>query len=266
MEFTDDIIVIPAETAAHIWMDRFIKQYEYGIDKSVAVKGGKITWEDGWREHSIYLDKDRFIIDGDEIFITAELWQKYAKMRIMAGAIYVRAPKKIAFPDDWSDLSDEQVLENIQYLQKKYKKYKISQPDDKRIKIDNVEICRGQEEIVSGHVVGNGRTYYTINNKTYYRNEENGKELIDLIHLCKMHMLPFKDKAKKWLNDNKDLIVGSGGTVLIFLCVTGLVYFNNKAAKNEKQQLKREIINEVIDSLHKEQQKTINYNDSVKVR
>ncbi len=169
--------------------------------------------------------------------------------------------EKITFPDDWSKLSDEQVLGNIQYLQKNYKKYKISKPDDKHIKMDNIVICRDNESTVA-----NSRICFTINNKTYYRNEENGKELIDLIHLCKMHMLPFKDKAKRWLDDNKDLIVGAGGTAVIFLCIMGLVYFNNKAAKNEKQELKREIINEVIDSLHKEQQKTINYNDSIKTR
>ena len=270
MDIVDDIIEMSPESAANAWMDRFIKLYKYGIiDEGVSVKHGKITWTgDSIYDHSIYLDKDRFIIDGNEVFITVELWNKYIKMRELAGALYVRAPKKIAFPDDWSDLSDEQVLENIQYLQKKYKKYKISQPDDKHIKIDNVVICRGQEEIVSGHVVGNGRTYYTINNKTYYRNEENGKELVDLIHLCKMHLVPFKDKVNKWVKDNKSDIkyLGLGGSAVLAIFV--FAYFmaidSDKSAKQSRDQLKKEIVNEVIDSLHKEQQKTLNYNDSIR--
>ena len=263
MEIVDDIIIIPAETAAHMWMDRFIKQYKYGIDEGVVVKNGKITWTGDWCEHSIYLDKDRFIIDGNEVFITVELWKKYLKMRELAGAIYVRAPKKIAFPDDWSDLSDEQVLENIQYLQKKYKKYKISQPDDKHIKIDNVVICRDNEGSV-----GNGRTYYTINNKRYYRHEDNAKELVDLIHLCKMHLAPFKDKVNKWAKDNKADIkyLGLGGSAVLAIFV--FAYFmaidSDKSAKQSRDQLKKEIVNEVIDSLHKEQQKTLNYNDSIR--
>jgi hypothetical protein len=166
------------------------------------------------------------------------------------------------FSDDWSKLSDEQVLENIQYLQKNYKKYNVSQQDDKHIKIDNVVICRDSE----GNI-GNGRTYYTINNKKYYRNEENAKELIDLIHICKMNMVPFKDKAKKWLKDNKDDVkdwaVGGSAVLAIFVFAYFMAIDSDKSAKQSRQQLKKEIVNEVIDSLHKEQQKIVNYNDSI---
>ena len=118
MELAEDIVIIPAETAAHVWMDRFIKTYEYGTDESVVVKGNKIIWDDIFNRHSICVAEDRFIIDGDEIFINSELWHKYVKMRELTGAVYIRSPKKIAFPYDWSGLSDEQVLWNIQYLQK----------------------------------------------------------------------------------------------------------------------------------------------------
>ena len=172
------------------------------------------------------------------------------------------------FPDDWSNLSDEQILENIQYLQKNYKKYKITIVDGKCIKIGNIAICRDNEEIISGHVVGTGRTFYTINNKKYYRNEENGKELIDLIHLCKMSTLSFKDKFEKWFKDNKDNIKdwGLAGTTIValFVFVYVMAIYSDKNAKQSRQKLKQEIVNEVIDSLHKEQQKTINYNDSIR--
>ena len=65
MEIGDDEIIVSAESAAHIWMDRFIKQYKHGIDEGVIVRGGKIIWTGNWVEHSIYVDKDRFIIDGN---------------------------------------------------------------------------------------------------------------------------------------------------------------------------------------------------------
>ena len=170
--------------------------------------------------------------------------------------------EKITFPNDWSKLSDEKVLENIQYLQKNYKKYNIAQPDDKHITIDNITICRDHEGDI-----GNGRTFYTINNKKYYRHEENAKELVDLIHLCKMHLVPFKDKAKKWFRENKDNVKDGtlGGVTItaLFIFVYFMAVYSDKSAKQSRQQLKKEIVNEVIDSLHKEQQKTINYNDSI---
>lgn len=265
MEFEDPEIIVPRETSASMWMERFIKAYEYGIDKGVIVNGNKITWTGDFKEHSIDLKEDRFIIDGDEVFINVKLWKNYLKMRELCGSWYVRAPKKIAFPNDWSDLSEEQIQENVQYLQKNYKKYEISEPDNKSIKIGNVVISRSTE----GNIA-NGHTYYTINNKKYYRNKGIAKELAELMHLCRMHMLPFKDKANNWWKNNKDNIkdgtLGGVTVTALFIFVYFMAFYSDKSAKQSKQQLKQEIINEVIDSLHKEQQKTINYNDSVKVR
>ncbi len=259
MELCEDEIIVPAESAAHMWMDRFIKQYKYGIDEGVTVKHGKITWTGDWSEHSIYLNKDRFIIDGNEIFINAELWKKYLRMRELCGAVYVRAPRKIAFPDDWSELSDERILENIQYLEKNYKKYNITVQDTDTVKIDNITIYRD----------GGGathRTCFTINNKKYYRHESIGKEIIELTHLCKMHCLPLKTKAKNWWQDNKDVLEITVLIIGLFGAVSGLVWLSDKSEKKSKEQFKQEVIKEAIDSLRKEQQKTINHKDSVKVR
>lgn len=261
MEIEDIEIIIPRETAAMMWMDRFIKEYKYGTNNGVIVDGKKITWTGDFKVHSIDLKNDRFIIDGDEVFINAELWNKYLKMREITGSWYVRAPKKIAFPNDWYDLSEEQVLENIQYLQKNYKKYEISQPNDNSIKIDNVVISRNTE----GNVA-NGRTYYTINNKKYYRNKGTAKELAELMHVCKMYKLPFKQKANNWWQGNKDVLEITVLIIGLFGAVSGFVWLADKSEKKSKEQFKQEVIKEAIDSLHKEQKKTINYNDSVKVR
>jgi hypothetical protein len=260
--YTEGFISNPRSNAL-AWMKRFIKKYKQGCDEDVLVKGDKIVWADGVTEHSIYIKNGKFVIDGYEEFIDSELWDKYAEMRKLTGSISVRKPKKIAFPYDWSALSDEQVLENIQYLQKNYKKYKILFIDDNKIKIDNVSIVREHEE-------NNGRVFLIINNKKYYRTEENGKELIDLMHVCKMRMVSFKDKASKWFKDNKDDVktwtLGGTTIAVLFTFAYFMAIYSDKNAKQSRQELKREIINEVIDSLHKEQQKTINYNDSIKTR
>ncbi len=260
MELVDNEIIIPAETAAHIWMDRFIKTYEYGIDKSVKVKGNEIIWNDIFGTHSICVDKDRFIIDGNEIFINPELWHKYLRMRELAGAIYVRAPKKIAFPDDWSELSDERVLENIQYLQKNYKKYNISQPDDKHIKIDNVIICRDNESAVN-----NSRICFTINNKKYYRNNDNGKELSELMHLCKMHIRPLREKILDcWKNDKGTVCEGSF-MVILFIGACVLANYVGKHKQDFEPKVKQEEkIKKSQDDLCKEQAKIVNFTDSTR--
>ena len=43
MEIEDIEIIIPPESAAMMWMDRFIKEYKYGTDNGVIVDGKKIT-------------------------------------------------------------------------------------------------------------------------------------------------------------------------------------------------------------------------------
>ena len=253
MEYCTGNFFISEEVKALEWMDRFIKRYKYEKE-TVQTKGNMIQWADGIYRHSICVKDGKFIIDGSEIYINSKLWAKYVKMREITGSWYVRAPKKIAFPNDWSDLSEEQVLENIQYLQKNYKKYDISKPDDKHIKIDNIIICRDNEGDI-----GNGRTYFIINGKKYYRDEIIGKEIIDLMHLCKMHIVPFKEKATKWFKQNRNIIIGSG----IFIICSHIAYFTGK--ETIKGANTQKTIKEISDSsLQEEQQKIINYNDSIK--
>lgn len=256
--YTEGYVFNPRSSALS-WMKRFIKKYEHGCDEYVWVKGNKIVWIDGINEHSIYIKNGKFIIDGYEEFIDSELWDTYAKMHKLTGSISVRTPRKIALPYDWSVLSDEQVSEYIQYLQKNYTKYEISFIDDNKVKIDNVLITREHEE-------NNGRVYLIVNNRKYYRTEANGKELIDLMHLCKMNDMPMKNKISNWYKQNKDaslwgLAVGS--IVVIFAATYWMAIYADKSAKKSRQEFKQEIINEAIDSLHKEQQKTINYKDSI---
>ena len=181
-------------------------------------------------------------------------------MRELTGAVYIRSPKKIAFPYDWSGLSDEQVLWNIQYLQKNYKKYKISQPDDNRIEIDNVTICRDNESKDD-----NVRTCFTINNKKYYRNNDNGKELIELMHLCKMHIRPLKKKISDYLKNDKSAV--REGSFMFALFVAACILA--KYVGNHKQDLNKDIkqeknIKKSQDVLREEQAKIVSFTDSIR--
>ena len=69
------------------------------------------------------------------------------------------------------------------------------------------------------------------------------------------------------LKDNKYDInywaLGGTAVVALFVLTYFMAIYSDKSAQQSRQQLKQEIVKDVIDSLHKEQQKTINYKDSV---
>lgn len=60
--------------------------------------------------------------------------------------------EKRSFPNDWSGLSNKQVIENVKYLLEHYKEYKIKDKGENRIAIENVCLTKG-------------RNYFDLNNK-----------------------------------------------------------------------------------------------------
>lgn len=188
------------EAKALSWMSRLIKNYQRS-QETVLVSMNKIFWVDSGDIHSIYTKDGKFVIDGKEMFIDSMLLERFLKLRELTKAVFVRVPKKFAFPDDWSKLSDQQVLENVQYLQKNYKKYKIEVPDINVVNIDNVKIVRENGNESEDH-----HTCYIINNKKYYRQDIIGKEIIDLVHFCKMNNMSLNAKVRIWLQNAVNLI------------------------------------------------------------
>ena len=106
--------------------------------------------------------------------------------------------EKRVFPDDWSKLTDNQVLENIKYLLENFGKYTIVLPDDKHVNIDNVVIYRDVQK--TGEY---NKTWYIINNKIYSRESDIGKAIIDLAHFCKMNTISFTKKFSQWFEQIK---------------------------------------------------------------
>ena len=60
--------------------------------------------------------------------------------------------KKRVFPDDWSNFTSEQVLENVKYLMCNYKKYKISKTNNSTFIIGNVKVERKPMFDIDGHI------------------------------------------------------------------------------------------------------------------
>ena len=174
------------------------------------------------------------------------------------------------FPDDWSKLSDEQVSENIQYLSKNYKKYRISILDDKTIRIGNVVICRTLKNIQ-----GQQKTCLDINGKIYCRESAIGKEIIDLVHVVKMYALPVKQKAKNLWNKNKSdvktFLLGGVAVAVLFIGTYVIAIIADKSSEKsaiQKQEQLDKHIDERIKSAIREYDsiKTIQCKDSLKLR
>jgi len=88
--------------------------------------------------------------------------------------------KKRKFPNNWTNLSVEQSVDNIKYLLENYRKYNITLQSDDRVLIDNVIIRKDKASIL-------GYTYdvYVINNRVFTIDGFIGQYITQLIDCCK---------------------------------------------------------------------------------
>ncbi|MBR5904684.1 MAG: hypothetical protein IKZ49_04090 [Alphaproteobacteria bacterium] len=259
MAKTTDNIEMTERSKALTWMNNLIKNYRTEFN-NVQASNGKIVYNAGLYRHSIELKEDRFLVDGNEVFIDSELWDKYVKLRELTGSIFVRAPKKIAFPYDWSNLSDEQVLENVRYLRKNAKKYNRSFKDGV-LYMDNVKIHLTNDIIDNQYV-----DCVIINNKKHLLEGESDTlyyEIYDLYHDSKDYVSPARLKVQDWWNANAGNVVLVSGIVTACVLAAFVGRFVGKKCLEAQEQYKQKIINEAIEKYKQEQQKTINYNDSI---
>jgi len=161
--------------------------------------------------------------------------------------------KKRSFPDDWSDLSYSQVSDNVKYLLKNYKKYKISVSEDKTVHIDNVDISSVyttailRENFVCVKI--NSRQITITGDDLYVFND-----ILNLREMCEYQMLPLRQRVKEWCAYNP-VLVASGACSMFVGFVIGILasghYVGNKI---DKPQFKKEIIDTT-----KQKNDTINY-------
>lgn len=103
--------------------------------------------------------------------------------------------KKRVFPNNWSDLSQEHVLENVRYLLKNYKKYNICLPRNNIVRIDNVRIQRKEVQILRYTF-----DVYEINKRMVTVDSDIGHSVTELIRCCEHSEREqgFREKFKKW--------------------------------------------------------------------
>ena len=123
--------------------------------------------------------------------------------------------EKRVFPDDWSNFTDEQAVENIEYLKKNYSKYEINIPKQGLVIIGNVRMERKIKLDTKGkiHLVS------VINNKELDADEIRGTwgMLMLLEYECqkkiKKDSMSSKEKVADWLKKNKAVFINTGITV-----------------------------------------------------
>ena len=175
--------------------------------------------------------------------------------------------QKREFSNDWSHLNSNEIIENVKYLTKNLRKYKITKISDRQVNIDNIKLSYNVERWTDSDGEKNSVSVMTINNRRIPISEAGYEEAFGLLNKCDQQLKTFKEKASEWWNLYGGVErVTTAGLAVIF----GLgVMFSAKAARQkyqaEKQQFKQEVVQEALDSLRKEQQKTaINFNQNVR--
>ena len=87
--------------------------------------------------------------------------------------------KKRAFPNNWASLSQEQVLDNVQYLLKHLRKYCIGVLGADYVRIENIIIRRKKVQI-SRYIYD----VYDINKRMFTVDGEVGHWISKLIYCC----------------------------------------------------------------------------------
>lgn len=140
------------------------------------------------------------------------------------------------FQNDWSHVSQEEALRDIQYLLKNYKRYKISILGDRHVLIGNVDICKEEKTILN-----NKFTVYTINKRSFTVDSEVGFYLSRLIYLCE------QEKAEKTFPEKVQAFWGKIGHDTAFvttvigiavLCATA-IYITDKIKIDQQEQQKK---------------------------
>lgn len=147
------------------------------------------------------------------------------------------------FLDDWSALTDEQVLQNIEYLLNHYKQYEIHRYDDNYVKIGNVSVR--QRDTGWGKFV-----YFSVNEKLYRDiiGEPITSGLKKLLYIGKKE---YDERQKK--QNRRTIIIGCACVFALLaateICLCSLEKKRLGQDKQNKELLKQQIVKETLDSV-----------------
>lgn len=171
--------------------------------------------------------------------------------------------KKHTFPKDWSKLTMSEVAENIQYLQRHHRKYKITKMDSKTIKIGTVAIYRDAVQTKYGF-----ERFATIRGNTVAANKypDLYANIDKLYNDCERMVVPLtsrlKTRARDWWADNRDVaIVATSALSIVTLFVIIFGYAKTKEQKeqekiHQEQQQKEMATQELQDRIKRSLQKS----------
>ena len=140
------------------------------------------------------------------------------------------------FQNDWSHVSQEEALRNIQYLLKNYKRYKISILGDRHVLIDNVDICKEEKTILN-----NKFTVYTINKRSFTVDSEVGFCLSRLIYLCEQEKSKKSviEKIKNFFKSNTHDVAFVAALIGISVLCATAIYTSDKITQEQQKQQKQ---------------------------
>lgn len=163
------------------------------------------------------------------------------------------------FPDDWSNLTDDQVMENIQYLTEYRRKYKTDVYGNETMRMGNVHIVLftiNQHNKITKIARVNNKKISNRQNRDLYN------AIRSLYEMCEHDKTPFKTKFANAWEDIKmtvlvEVMIGTVivGGVLIGACI-------NKRQKYKKEEMVREALKLYQDA--QQNGKTIVFEDVVK--
>ena len=140
------------------------------------------------------------------------------------------------FQNDWSNVSQEEALRDIQYLLKNYKRYKISILGDRHVLLDNVDIRKQEQKIL-----GYDFMTYIVNNRSFTVDNEVGFCLSRLIYLCEQEKSKKSviEKIKNFFKSNThDTAFVAALIGISVLCATA-IYTSDKIAQEQQKQQKQ---------------------------
>lgn len=147
--------------------------------------------------------------------------------------------KKRVFPDDWFDMSEKQVLENVRYLKRNYKQYKIKSVDDNTVSIGNVKLCSFDKKMDDGVY----HRLHTINNKIL-----SDLFVSDFSDVCSLYS-KCRCEIKKMHSRNIQIV---GATIFIIILLIADVFVCSLETKIQEGKSKEMFNQEIINKYQKD--------------
>lgn len=151
--------------------------------------------------------------------------------------------KEHVFPKDWREISEDEIVEHIQYLLEHYKEYQIKRYNKKHVMIGDVYFVK-----CSVPVSDCNKFCYMINMQALCHMNHKAYQLLEqLMDICKAEVeKQEKIEIPKWGNkltrkkEINDIIIYSALTIMLIVGIPSMVYFKKCQKKEDIKKAKIE--------------------------